>query len=74
MHSSSVSTVIGAVEIGGHDIVIMVHLTVQHRALSPRDARVCNEDVETAIKLFDDLVDHLLDVLLVLDIDLVCGA
>ena len=49
--------VVGAVEIGGHDLAVMVNLSVQHRSLGPGYPGVGNEDVEAAIELLDNLID-----------------
>ena len=61
----------GTVKIGGDDLVVVGDLTVDGRTLGPWDARVGNEDVQTAVELLDNIVDLLLDIGLVGDVDLV---
>ena len=67
-------TVIHAIHVGGHDILVMLHLTVEKAALRPWDARICNEDIEATIELFDNLIDDFFDVILASNIDLICSA
>ena len=55
--TGSPGAVVGAVEVGGHDLTVVVNLSIQHSSLCPWDASVGNEDVETAIELFDNFVD-----------------
>ena len=60
-----------AIQVGVHHVMIVFDLAVEHGSLRPRDAGVGNENVETAVEFLDNLVDHLLDMLLVSHIDLV---
>lgn len=71
MKTSSICTVIDAVHIGRHDILIMFDLTIEKVALRPGNASICNENVEAAIELFHDLIGNFFDVLLASDIYLV---
>lgn len=63
-----------AVDIGRDHLAVVVELAVGHGALGPRDAGVCDDDVEPAIEFLDDLVDGRDALLRVLDVDLVCSA
>ena len=74
MKASSICTVIDAVHIGRHDVLVMFDLTVKKVALRPWDSSICNENVEAAIELFHDLIDNFFDVLLASDIYLVSSA
>ncbi len=74
MEASSISTVIHAVHIGRHDILVMFDLTVEKAALRPWDASICDENVETAVELIHNLIDYFFDMRLASDIYLVCSA
>ena len=52
----------------------MVDLTIESGALSPRNARVGNENVEATVEFLDDFVDSILYWLPAGNIDLVCLA
>ena len=52
----------------------MLDLTVEKTALSPGDASICNKNVKTAVELFYDFIDKVLDVFLASDIYLVSSA
>ena len=71
MKTSSICTVIDAVHIGGHDILVMFDLTIKKVSLRPWNASICNKNVEAAIELSHDLIDNFFDVLLASDIYLV---
>ena len=71
--ASGVCTVIDAVHIGRHDILVMFNLTVKKIALSPWNSSVRNENVKAAIEFFHDLIDCFLDVFLASDIYLICS-
>ena len=74
MKTSGICTVINAVHIGRHDVLVMFDLTVKKVALRPWDSSICNENVEATIELFHDLIDNFFDVLLASDVDLVSSA
>ena len=71
---SGFGAVIGAVQIGGHNLTVVIDLPVEHGALCPRDPGVGNEDIQTAIELFDDFGDGFFDMLVIGYVDLVCLA
>ena len=71
MKTSSICTVIDAVHIGRHDILVMFDLTIEKVPLRPWNASICNKNVEAAIELSHDLIDDFFDVLLASDIYLV---
>ena len=74
MKPSSICTVVDAVHIGRHDVLVMFDLTIEKVALSPWYSSICNENVEAAVELFHDLIDDFFDVLLASDIYLVSSA
>ena len=63
-----------AVQIGGHDLAVVVQRAIGHGALGPWDAGIGHEDVQPAVELLDDLVDHLGGMLGVGHVDLVGAA
>ena len=74
MEASSISTVVHAVHIGRHDILVMFDLAVKEAALRPWDASIGDENVEAATKFVHDLIDYFFDMRLASDIYLVCSA
>lgn len=72
--SARARAVEGAVQVGGHDLAIVVQRAVDHGPLGPWNACVRHEDVQPAVELLDDLIDHLGGVLGVSDIDLIGAA
>ena len=74
MKASGICTVIDAVHIGRHDVLVMFDLTVEKAALGPGNASICNEDIETAVKFFHDLINYFFDVLLASNVYLVSSA
>ena len=74
MKTSGIRTVIHAVHIGRHDVLVMLDLAVEKAALRPWDASICNKNVEAAIEVFHDLIDYFFDVLLASNIYLVSSA
>lgn len=74
MEASGICTVIHAIHIGRHDILVMFDPTIEKVALSPWNTSICNENVKAAIKFLNDLVDYFLDVLLASDVYLICSA
>ena len=73
VEAGGVSTVIHAVHIGRHDVLVMFDLTVEKVALRPWNAGICNQNVEAAIEFFHNVVNHLFDVLLASNVYLVCS-
>ena len=71
MLASSPGTVEGRVKVRSHNLAVVVKLSVEHRALRPRDTSIGHEDVEAVVELLDDVVDDFFDVLGVGHIDLV---
>lgn len=69
--SGSLGTVEGTVEINGDDITVVVEGTVDHGALGPGNTGVSNKDVETAIKVLDNIINGLLDSLYIGDLNLI---
>ena len=74
MKASGICTVIDAVHIRRHDILVMFDLTVEEATLRPWDPSICNENVEAAIEFFHDLIYYFFDMLLASNIYLVCSA
>lgn len=74
MKACGICTVIHTVHIGRHDVLVMLHLTVEEVALRPWYASIGNKNVEAAIEFCHDLIDYLFDVLLASDIYLVSSA
>lgn len=60
-----------AIQVDLDDFVVVVDGGVHHGTLNPRDTRVGNHDIQTAVELLDDLVDGVLDSLGISDIELV---
>jgi len=56
--AGSPSTVVGAIEIGSDNFAVVVDLSVQHCSLSPWDTGIGNEDVQTAVEFFDNVVNR----------------
>lgn len=52
----------------------MVDLAIEGGTLGPRNAGICDEDVEATVEFLDDLIDGLLYWLPAGNIDLVCLA
>lgn len=71
MSTSALGTPHDAVHVDGHDVAGRFNRAVDEGALGPRDARVGDEDVETAVELLDDLGDGLVDILGRSNVDLV---
>lgn len=71
MSAGALGTPHDAVHVDGHDIAGRFDRAVDEGALGPRDARVGDEDVETAVELLDDLVNSLVDILGRSNVDLV---
>ena len=69
--TGSLGAVVGAIKVGGNDLAVMVNFPVQHSSLCPWDTSVGDEDVETAIELFDNLINRFLDMFGISHIDLV---
>ena len=63
-----------AVNVGSHDLAVVVDGTLDDGALSPGNAGVGDEHVETAIEFLEDLLDCGLDFLGVLYVHLVRSA
>ena len=74
MEASGICTVIHAVHIGRHDVLVMFDIAVEKAALRPWNARICYKDIEASIEFFHDRIDHLFDLLLAPDIYLICLA
>lgn len=72
--STRAGAVEGTVDVGGHDLAVVVDGALDDGALGPGNSRVGDEDIEAAIELLDDLLNGGLDFLRVLDVDLVCSA
>lgn len=60
-----------AVKIGGDDVLIVIELAVDHRALGPRNAGVGDKNVQAIIEFGDLGYDGFFDLLRVLHVDLV---
>lgn len=60
-----------AVQIGGYYFAVVVDLAIESGALSPGNARISDENVQTTVEFLDDLVDGLLYWLPAGNIDLV---
>ena len=74
MEASGICTVIHAVHIGGHYILVVLDFTVKKAALRPWDASIGNENIESATEFFHNLINYFFDVLLASNIYLVCSA
>ena len=62
------------IEINSDDFVVMADLTVESRALCPWDTGVGDEDIKTAVELFDLLLHGSFERVFVKDVDLVGSA
>lgn len=71
VRSSGPGTVESAVEVGGHNLVVVGDFTIEHGTLRPWDTSVGNENVETTIELLGNLVDRFLDTIGICDVYLV---
>lgn len=71
MLTRSMSAVVCAIHVGGHDLLVMLDVGVKKIALRPWDTSVSDEDIKTAVEFLHDFVNGLLDELSVCHIDLV---
>lgn len=68
---SSFGAVKCTIQVRFHHIAIMVHFTVDHRTLGPRNTRISHHNIETAVELLDYQVGGILNGLRILDIYLI---
>lgn len=74
MKASGICTIIHAVHIGRHDVLVMFDVTIEEAALRPWDSSICNENIEAAAEFLHNFIDYFFDVLLASDVYLVCSA
>lgn len=61
MRPSSLGTPHHAVNVHGHDLLSSLGGPINERAIFPRNTRVGDKDIETAVELADNLVDGALN-------------
>ena len=70
--SRCLSTVESSIQVNAHHLGVVRKRAINHRALSPRDTSVGNEDIQPAVEILHTLIDSLLNGLGVGDVTLVC--